>query len=77
MSQERLKLAIGKLEHALSRAESNGDAIVQALKSHEFGGARHPDESYKALEKKHDLLKRQAAEALEAIESLIPMKGQN
>lgn len=77
MSQERLKLAIGRLEHALARAESNGDTIVQTLKSRPIEETVVPDESYKALEKKHDLLKQQAAEALAAIESLIPMKGQN
>lgn len=77
MSQERLKLAIGRLEHALSRAESNGNNIVDTLKSRPIGGIATPDESYKALEKKHNLLKKQAAEALEAIESIIPMRGQN
>ncbi len=77
MSQERLKLAIGRLEHALVRAESNGDAIIVALKTAPEAGNTSPDENYLALEKKHDLLKKQAAEALAAIESLIPVKGQS
>ena len=48
MSQERLKLAIGRLEHALARAESNGDTIVQTLKSRLIEETAAPDESYKA-----------------------------
>ncbi len=82
MSLERLKLAIGRLEHALARAESHGDTIIQALEAQvlEVSPAAEmvsADENYKALEKKHDLLKQQAAQALSAIENLIPVKGQN
>lgn len=77
MSQERLKLAIGQLELAVSRAESNGDTIINTLKSRSTAQDFAPDANYQALEKKHDQLKKQAAHALAAIETLIPLKGQN
>ncbi len=77
MSEERLKLAIGRLENALSRAESNRDAIVQTLNSYAVRETAHLDENHRDLEKKYELLKKQVAETVSAIESLIPVRGQN
>ena len=77
MSQERLKLAIGRLEHALSHAERNRDAVFQILSSQPREVIMDRNEDYQILEKKHELLKKQATDALVAIENLIPSKGQD
>lgn len=72
MTQERLIMAIGRLERALSRAQSHGDNLISNIDVQSNDKA---DERYQQLEKKHILLKEQAGDALAAIDSIISQKA--
>lgn len=68
MANERLILAIGHMERALSRLET-----AEARLGDETIGNQHGDEG--DLAHRHELLKSAAAEALAGIDALIAGKG--
>jgi len=67
MTQERLIMAIGQLERALSRAETNGDNLIKHLKNDNINN----DTNFQKLHEKHEMLKKQAGESLRAIDALL------
>lgn len=83
MKNERLIVAIGRLERALSRAESEGDNLMKRLnpilaqnnienKSGDSSIHNHVShDAYKQLENKHIMLKEEASKALHALDSII------
>lgn len=78
MTNERLIMAIGRLERALSRAERNGHKLQSTIenppplsKQSNSAADQAVNSAYQKLEQKHLLLKKQASEALVAIDSLI------
>lgn len=74
MTEEKLILAIGRLERALSRAEASGDKLVQNVRSIDDVNNSN-DHAYQKLDQQHKDLKKQAHESLVAIENILSQKA--
>jgi len=66
MTNERLIMAIGRLERALSRAETSGNDLINRAQS--------SDPEYQKLLQSHENLKKHATSSLAAIDSLLLRK---
>lgn len=74
MTEERLIMAIGRLERALSRAETSGDKLIQNVRSND-NVSESNNADYQKLEQQHKELKKQAHESLIAIDNILSQKA--
>ncbi len=73
MSDERLIMAIGRLERALSRAETSGDQLITKIQS--TNNSMNSDTAaYQKLKQEHKELKQQASASLAAINNILEQK---